>query len=242
MPSSLQRLATRYRELGLGTTLLYAAHRGLASLPGHVGLMPYYLMAQPVTAHRRVRPPSGSLALRTPGPGDPLLKQLPRDREELTRRFDMGGTCLALADARDNSLLGAIWLLPEAYEEPEHRCRLVLPDTPRCMLDVDAWVAPRARGGRTLARLWDGANEYMHQRGVQWSLSRVSAFNTASLRAHARLGAQRVGSQVFLYWARTEIMQTNQPPYLVVSRHGTPAPVVRLPAPDADTGNPEDTD
>lgn len=237
-----QRLARLYRELGLGNTLLYGANQGLQALPGNAGMMRYYLMAQPVTARRRVRPPTGNFALRTPGPGDVLLDQLPRDRDELARRFAMGATCLAIADLREDRLAGAIWLLPEAYEEPEHRCRLVLPATPRCMLDVDAWVAPWARGGRTLAQLWDGANAYMHQRGVQWSLSRVSAFNTASLRAHGRLGARRVGGQVFFYWARTELMLTNQRPFLVLSRWGTPAPVIRLRPPEADAGGPEDTD
>ncbi len=237
LSSPLRRIATLYRELGLGTGILYAVDRVLQALPGHAGLMPYHLMAQPVTARRKVGKPAGPIALRTPRPGDPLLRQLPRNLQELARRFDKGGTCLALTDTRDGSLLGAIWLLPEAYEEPEHRCQLVLPETPRCMLDVDAWVAPRARGGRTLARLWDGANEYMHQHGVQWSLSRVSAFNTPSLRAHARLGARRVGRQIFLYWARTELLLTDQAPYLAFSRQGGPAPVIRLQAPNAGSGD-----
>jgi hypothetical protein len=37
----------------------------------------------------------------------------------------------------------------------------------------------------------------MRARGVRWTISRVSAFNAESIRAHQRLGARRTGWALF---------------------------------------------
>ena len=55
----------------------------------------------------------------------------------------------------------------------------------------------------------------------------ISAFNAASLRAHARLGARRLGSATFLRCGRWQWMLATRPPYFHLSRHAAAFPRLR---------------
>ena len=39
-----------------------------------------------------------------------------------------------------------------------------------------------------LPDLWGKANQHLRNEGVEWSFSRISAFNPGSLHAHSKLG------------------------------------------------------
>lgn len=43
-----------------------------------------------------------------------------------------------------------------------------------------------------------GLNQYLHERGIVQTYSRMTRFNLPSRRAHARLGSACVGRAVFL--------------------------------------------
>lgn len=227
----LSTLRQRYRELGPADTLLKALDAGLRRLHRRLGLARYYLMAQPVPERPLLSRGRGSLAIRALAPGDPALAQLPRPRAVIDERLEAGGLCLAALSPGDGRLLGSLWLLFAPCREPEHRCLLRPPAAPPCALDVDVYIAPEARGGLTFVQLWDAANAHLRERGIEWSLSRISAFNPRSLRAHERLGARRTGSLVYLELGTYELLCSTRRPYIAVTRPGGRLPAVTVSPP-----------
>ncbi|MFW6380192.1 MAG: N-acetyltransferase family protein, partial [Halorhodospira sp.] len=219
----------RCQELSVPTATTEAVDALLRRLCTGWGCPRYHLLAQPVTdtpllpqRHQR------KSEVRQLPPGDPALEQLPRTHEQLTERFASGGICLAAFEPDSDGLLGFIWLLFGPYREAEHRCTLYPPETPPCALDVDIYIRPEARGSLVFAQLWQAANELLLSRGVQWSVSRVSAFNNRSLRAHQRLGAQIVGTLQYLQLGPLELLFASCPPYFSWSRPQGPAPAVTV--------------
>jgi hypothetical protein len=57
----------------------------------------------------------------------------------------------------------------------------------------------------------------LRSRGINFSYSRLTRFNLASRRAHARLGWKRVGSALFLRAWRIEVMAATIFPYVSLS-------------------------
>jgi hypothetical protein len=101
-------------------------------------------------------------------------------------RFAEGLTCLGAFDRHDR-LTGLVWLRCATYNEDEVRVRFLLPE--HCCWDTGLWIRPEHRQGRTFAALWAGVAEWMAARSLTHSLSRVSDYNLAALRAHRRMGA-----------------------------------------------------
>jgi len=122
----------------------------------------------------------------------------------------------------------------EAYSEDVVRARYLLPPSGKTAWDFDVYVVPEERLGFTFPRLWDTAYEYLREKGIRWSLSRISAFNPASLAAHRRLGARRIGSATFLLLGGAQLMLSSFRPYLHLSlRRSVPA-VLRLSSPETE--------
>lgn len=130
-------------------------------------------------------------------------------------RFDQGAVCLGVF--RRDQLIGYIWLCFDEYEEDEARCIYQLSPRGQAVFDFDLYIFPEHRMGRSFSRIWDGANEYLGRRNVRYSFSRVTRFNTPSLRAHARLGARRVARAIFLQAWRLEVMFATIAPFIHVS-------------------------
>lgn len=78
------------------------------------------------------------------------------------------------------------------------------------------------------AELWRAADAVLQAHGIAWSLSRISAYNGSSVRAHQRLGARRIGSLYFLQMGDREMLLTGHPPFLALSRRGGRYPIVTL--------------
>jgi hypothetical protein len=219
------------RALGPFSTLLYALDRGLARLGPAASLRRYYLVAQPVPpgpqlpAHR-----GASITVREVGPGDPALHVFPRPAEEIRRRFAAGA--IGLVAFRAGRPIGWIWLLQGAYTEPVDRCRIEPRPPETTAWDFDLEVVPEERQGLAFARLWEAAWERLRARGVQWTFSRVSAYNPASLAAHRRLGARPLHGLLFLALGRVQLMTATTPPYLHLSLRADRIPQLRLQAPE----------
>src|SRR5690606_27821891 len=97
------------------------------------------------------------------------------------------------------------------------RCDFRLEPAELAAWDFDIYVAPEHRMGRTFARLWEGANSYLRARGVEWSMSRISAYNAGSFKSHARLGARVVGRASFLFLGPLQLAWMSVPPYAHLS-------------------------
>jgi hypothetical protein len=225
----VRRFGGAARELGAWSALLYGLHRLFVRLPLPIAVYSYRLVAQPLAAQPRL--PARRAARFTSRflqPGDPALKQLPSDRAVLKRRFTQGAECLGLF--RGEALVGTLWFTVGPYLEDEVRCRFIPLPAGRCSWDFDVYVDPRQRMTGAFAALWDAADAELAGRGVAASLSRISAFNPASLRGHERLGAVTVGRADFLRVGPLQVMRTRGRPWLDVSWGAGSVPDLRVDA------------
>lgn len=221
-------------SLGLCDRMLYIASRALARVTsGRVRLVKYRFVAAPVprASAAAIRSRGGRTAIARVYPGDALARQFPRPAQVIERRFASEATCLA---ARiDDRFVGYAWLQFGPYDEDEVRCRYVTLPPERTSWDFDVYVDPAHRMGRTFVRLWDAAYALLRERGIEWTLSRISAFNAESLRAHARFGARAIGTAVFVCAGRFQLTLASIPPFVHAARDARRRPQFLLRAPAA---------
>jgi hypothetical protein len=185
------------RDLGCKNALLYYVAEVLRRLSGRsLGLMRYLIVAQPIAEQPQVRRPDAATVIDRIDAGDPRVAHFPRPPEIIARRYAAHNLCLQATV--NGTFAGFLWLAFGTYEEDEVRCRYELADPSRLVWDFDVYVEPRYRLGRSFGRLWDAANELLRSRGIRWSISRISAFNAASLAAHGRLGTVPLGYATFI--------------------------------------------
>lgn len=149
----------------------------------------------------------------------------------LDYRFRQGAVCLgAVLDGR---VIGCLWLCLGAYDEDEVRCRYVRVPEGVASWDFDVYVHPDHRTGFAFGRLWDAANALLRENGARWSASRISAFNTASLKSHAALGARPVGRATFLRMGtRLQVMVSDLSPRVNISWRADRPPSLVIPCPE----------
>jgi len=217
-------------ELGAINAFLYMVHVLLSKPTGHwARIERFLLVSQPVPPSPRL--PAGrskGVEVRRLVSGDELLAQVPRPPEVISSRYAQGAICLALV--KTGKVQGYIWLIEGGYEEDVARVLFVLPASGKAAWDFDVYVAPEYRLGFTFARLWDAADAYLRDRGVHWSMSRISMFNAESLNSHGRLGAKAIGSATFLIVGPFQLMVSGLPPYIHLS-WGCSRPSLRMPEP-----------
>lgn len=216
------------RARSTGTRVLYALHRALQRLSGgRAALHTYLFCAQPVQAgaSAALRPDPRS-EIRLAGPGDPLLAALPRPPETVARRFAAGARCHAISVGGE--FAGCIWIARGHYDEDEVRCRYLLTDPARCVWDYDVYVAPKYRSGRTMGRLWQAVSTALSADGIDWTCSRISLYNLASIQSHERLGARPLQTGCFLVLGRLQLAMLSAAPFVALSLRDEQAPVLRI--------------
>lgn len=222
-------LRTTIRDLGWASSLLYALSRalGIAS-GGRVRLLRYQLVAQPVAAHDLTPPRRGrSIDVSEAAHEVILVTPFGRPATVISERLRIGTRCL-LAH-KDGQLVGFQWFTARDYPEDEVRCLFELRPEDRCAWDFDIFVHPGARAQPVFLRLWDHCNALLRTEGVTLALSRINAFNSASIRSHARLGAQTVATATFVTAGRWQLACLPVAPWLHLSRTSTPRlPISRL--------------
>lgn len=226
-----RKLRQTVKPLGVANGLLYLVSRVLerASL-GSVRLLRYRIVAQPIgnAGLRALRADSTTIVQPTPA-DSPLVAAFPRPPQVLRRRYENGAECFT-AVVR-TVFAGFIWVQREAYDEDEVRCRYELAAPERCVWDFDVHVEPRFRLGRTLARLWQAVDAHLAEQGMQWTFSRISAFNADSMAAHARLGIVDCGSATFLCAGALQLAVLSTPPFLHLSFSSRQRPSLLLSPP-----------
>ncbi len=216
MASPLSKWTALRRELGTGSALLYLLSRFWQRLGGR--LTAYRFAFQPIPDKRSVAPAVG-FEFRWLTAFEPAL--LVEDRREaiVRARFERNDRCLAAY--KTDELVAFIWIATAHYPEDEARCDYRL-DSPQLVWDYDVWLAPKYRLTRLFAQLWDEANAVLYRDGVRWSVSRISAFNAASLRSHQKRGARLTGSAFFIMLGRLQLVLASQRPMLHLSWSGRP--------------------
>jgi GNAT superfamily N-acetyltransferase len=232
----MTRVLSSIREslaaLGWANGLLDIFARALdKATRGRCRLFKYYFVAQPVPLQSAVAPAGESKTrIHQASPGEGIIAKFPRPPEIIARRFADGAVCFVAE--RAGKLVGFIWIKREDYWEDEVRCQYVLQPAARLAWDFDAYVAPEFRMSRAFAQLWEAANRFLRDHGCEWTVSRISAFNAASLAAHRRLGIVHLHTGVFVAAGPMQFAVFTCSPYLhiAVSRARCPRLVFGPPA------------
>jgi len=124
-------------------------------------------------------------------------------------------------------MVGFQWFSLQHYPEDEVRCLYELDPRDRCAWDFDIFVAPETRTLPTFLRLWDACNGILRAAGIDLSLSRIDAFNSASRRSHGSLGARAIGWGLFMLAGRLQVSVFSSSPWLHVS--GSPGSIPSWP-------------
>jgi hypothetical protein len=215
------------RELGIWNGWFYLVSRGLArATQGRWRFVKYYLVAQPVPAVRYLKRQAGAVTIERINPRHPLVKQFPRPATVLAKRFADGGVCFAAS--KQGKFAGFIWLQHDLYEEDEVRCDFCPAPAEKAVWDYDVHVEPEFRMGRTFLRLWDVAHDYLRDRGITWTVSRISAFNSESLASHRGLGASRLAIAIFLCMGNAQAALFSIPPWVHLSTSLKHRPQLRV--------------
>lgn len=212
----VNRITQSVTQLGWLNASLYLLGR-LLSLISHdrCAIYKYYFVAQAVGFAKLCHGRGKKICVRRYLIFDELPPAYPRPSEILRRRYMQGA--LSLAALNDDKLVGFLWLSFSSYQEDEVRAHYTLAEGQAW--DFDVWVTPETRVGLTFSRLWDEANFLLESRAVRWSCSRISAFNSASIRAHARMGIIKLGSATFLRCGNWQWTCSTLAPYFHLSRH-----------------------
>lgn len=219
-------------ELGAADALWYSLHRLFASLSPRCSLYKYYFVAQPVPpgpllpAHR-----GRAVNVRPVEPGDEVLRHFPPPPAVIRARYGQGALCLAAF--REQKLLGYAWVIHGPYEEDEVRSRFVPLPAGGSAWDFDVYLDPSERLTPAFARLWDEINAHFRRRGVTWTMSRISAFNPASIAAHRRLGGHIVGRALYVVFGRWQLTLATVRPYIHLSSGAGQVPVFHIRPPRA---------
>lgn len=227
----IARLRTAWREQGFAA-LAYRACAGMvhALSLGRLRLAWYVLVAQPVRKDWRLPARMGrDIEVRRFESEDALLHLSGRPDAVLAARFAQGSVCFAAV--RGAELLGFLWVCPRQYIEDDVRAVFVLPRSGHAWWDYDVWIAPHARNGVLFGKLWQAAHEWLASRDGRWTLSRIAASKPASLAAHARAGAIRIGQLGFLCGCHWQLAFGVRPPLLHLSRDEGGAPRIPLGVP-----------
>lgn len=226
--AKLRETASR---MGSGNAALYIVARLLGAASGNrVRLFKYLIVAQPIGSGQRrsIRSDPATVIALTPR-DSAIVEAFPRPANVIRHRFDSGALCFSALVK--GTFAGFIWIRRNGYDEDEVRCRFALEEPSRSVWDFDVYIEPRFRIGRTLARLWSAVEHELAATGVEWSFSRISAFNPESLAAHSRLGIVGFHSAVFLLAGPLQLALLPQWPYIHLSGSPRSQPTLRLRAP-----------
>jgi hypothetical protein len=205
----IAKIRSLFRELGVVTTISYAFARLLQRLL-KLDMIHYHFYAQPISRTPRVpERKSSQYVFELLHQNSTLLTQLDRPDYVIENRFDQGAVCIA---ARKGDLfLGCIWLIKNRYVEDEVRAVYHFPDS--TVWDFDVYVSPTKRLTPLFAALWDKADSWIKSQGAQASLSRISAYNASSIRAHVSSGAKKIGWMIAIRGNRYQLTFSSLKPY-----------------------------
>ncbi len=224
-PSIWNRLLAPYHEFGGYVGTLYLCDRILQAMCPSVRVFSHAFVVQPVNANPLL-PESrlSNYAFREILPGDPDIAYMPIPATAVAKRYEQGAWCLGTY--LKGQFVGYIWFCTDVFEEDVVRTRYRLP--PGAVFDFDLYIVPERRLGTTFAAIWHGANQFLSERSIRYSFSRVTRFNSATQRAHARLGARTIGTAIFLRIFQVELMISSMRPFLFLSWDQGMPPTVKF--------------
>ena len=214
-------------ELGRRAALVYTLSKLASAMHLPLQIRYYHIVAQPILCTPRLSKKRRALwRWEQLTQDDPRLAKLPLEDAVLKLRFSQGTQCFGLFQAEQ--LVAYIWLARGCYFEDEVRCQFLLSNIDESVWDFDVYVFPKHRMGFAFMALWDAADEFLRERNVRWSFSRISAFNRQSVRSHESLGATRCASAIFFTLGKMQISLITQQPRIHFSLSENAAPTIEL--------------
>lgn len=205
-----------FAELGVPSALAYLSDRVLSKLSGGIVHVRRYLFFVQPLGDLKVRVPQNMRVI--PLPQDFESLPLPVSRQVVRQRLKQGSRCFVLQIGEE--FAGYAWFQDRAYNEDEVRCTFAPRPRATVIWDYDIYIAPKFRATRAFAVLWQLAGAALRESGFTHTASRIAGYNSASIRSHVRLGAQRVGSAVFLTCGQWQVMLHRG---VSVTREGVPS-------------------
>ncbi len=184
---------TSFAQIGRSATFYYIGDRMLQT--AKIGsIYPYVFFSQPLAGDNGKK-----IRLSKNFPVKEITEQNPDLRAllapEICRyRFQQQAVCIGAY--KEDTLAALLWFTPGVYHEDEVRADFIPPA--ECCWDFGVHIEPEFRLTRAFSNLWITSSQIMRQRGFTASLSRISAFNPGSLKAHSRMGAALLGKAVFI--------------------------------------------
>lgn len=215
------------KEFGFEAGILYGLDQVLIRLGSRFRIFYYELMVQPVL-EKPLAPPNltRSYEVREISEGDEIIAKMPPPSHIIKHRFLQDVVCLGLFSK--GKFIGYLWLCFGPYQEDEVRCTFIPLPEDQAVFDFDLYLFPEHRLGLGFVALWDNANRYMISRGIRFTSSRVSRFNTVARKSHRHLGCKCVGKAIFFRGKRVQIMFSTRMPFFHISFHEQSKPQLRI--------------
>jgi hypothetical protein len=229
MSNYIEKIRLFLADMGWCNTSLYGINYLLHHITPKATLYKYALVAQPVRKESLL-PVRRNLSIRVHQVNETEYDPgwFPRPSEVIRTRYSQGAVCLVAF--KNDSAIGCMWLVLGPYLEDEVRCCFIPYPAGLTAWDFDVYLHPSYRTSLAFAYLWDAANAWLHERGIQWTMSRINVFNLNSIRTYKRLGAQQVGITLFVCFGIYQLLLTDTRPYLHVScSDNIPKIIVRSP-------------
>lgn len=211
------RIYRIYNELGAINGLLYLLDILLRSTTKSGFIRRYYIVSQPVKVDiiKIENKPRNFILRRLTATCHDVIDQMPRDNILLHQRLLDNAFCFYSMNG--GHLSGMLWFRKYSYTEDEVSCiyRLSPPDV--LVWDFDVFIDKKYRMGVLFYKLWNEAMIRLMADGIKYTVSRISAFNTNSVRSHQRLGASIVGVITFLVIKNYQITMIGKWPFILVT-------------------------
>lgn len=131
------------------------------------------------------------------------------DANAATMAYRRGQGADALAAIHKGEIVGVTWLTAGPFAEDEVRALWVPPDG--MAWDTGMWVRPERRLSRAFSALWAGTADWLRQRGLHGSASRIADYNLGSLAPHSRMDARSLGTATFAGLGRLQVATRGHP-------------------------------
>ncbi len=212
--SIYQRLVSPFQQFGLLAGTAYALNRILGRLSPRLRIQIHDWVVQPVTS-KPLLPGrfARSFETREIQSDDPVIGSMPIRPEILQSRLRQNTRCLGTYNKK-GQMIGYIWLCFDSYEEDQARYTFFLSPSEQSVFDFDLRIYPEYQMGIGFAALWSGVNQYLYERGVRYSFSRLDRFNQASAKAHSHLGCKRIGGALILQFFAAELIFMSKAPWI----------------------------
>jgi len=204
------------RELGVVNSLFYLVNRFFDKSGHPTRIVKYYLVAQKLPKISILPTNRGRDIKIIELLPDTLNHPFPRPRNVIKDRYYQGAVCLAAY--KSNTFIGCLWYVKHQYIEDEVRCIFKLA-SPQSVWDFDVYVEPKHRLSPVFLKLWDEAAKQLRKQGYEWSISRISAFNSTSIFSHRRMGAKTIGSTTFICIGNYQFTIANIFPFIHFSKN-----------------------